>query len=118
VIGRATELGVASYPGAWTATEVLTAWRAGATAVKLFPAATGGPRHLTDLRGPFPQIPMLPTGGVGIDDIAAYLRAGAVGVGLGSPLLGDALTSGEVAGVTDRARRALRAVAAARTEAR
>ncbi|MGH8869194.1 MAG: bifunctional 4-hydroxy-2-oxoglutarate aldolase/2-dehydro-3-deoxy-phosphogluconate aldolase [Actinomycetes bacterium] len=108
--------GVPSYPGAWTATEVLTAWRAGASAVKLFPAATGGPAHLRHLRGPLPDVPLVPTGGVALDDIAAYVQAGAVAVGLGGPLQGDAAEGGSLDALADRAARALAAVRAARSE--
>jgi 2-dehydro-3-deoxyphosphogluconate aldolase / (4S)-4-hydroxy-2-oxoglutarate aldolase len=107
---RVVAAGVPCYPGAWTATEVLEAWSLGASAVKLFPAATGGPRHLRDLRGPLPDIPLVPTGGVAIDDIAAYMRAGAVAVGLGGPLIGDALDGGSPAGLAQRATAALAAV--------
>ena len=118
VIARAAELGAPCYPGAYTATEVLAAWRAGAAAVKIFPASAGGPDYLRHLRGPLPEIPMLPTGGIGLGDVAVYLRAGAVAVGLGGPLLGGALaeSGGDLAGLTARAAQALAAVAAARSE--
>ena len=107
VLEVATANGVPCYPGAWTPTEVLTAWEAGATAVKLFPAASGGPAHLRRLRDPLPDIPMLPTGGVAIDQAGDYLRAGALAVGLGSPLVGDALDGGDLAALGTRARQAL-----------
>ena len=110
VVAAALGAGVGAYPGALTPTEVLTAWNLGAAAVKLFPASTGGPRHLKDLRGPLPDIPLIPTGGVAIDQIGAYLRAGAVAVGLGGPLLGDALEGGPLDALTDRAAAALDAV--------
>lgn len=112
VLEVATASGVPCYPGAWTPTEVLTAWQAGATAVKLFPAASGGPAHLRRLRDPLPSIPLLPTGGVGIDQVGAYLSAGAFAVGLGSPLLGDALAGGDLAALTARARQVLSTAAA------
>jgi 2-dehydro-3-deoxyphosphogluconate aldolase / (4S)-4-hydroxy-2-oxoglutarate aldolase len=101
---------VPCYPGAFTPTEVVAAWRLGAPAVKLFPAATGGPRHLRDIRGPLPDIPLMPTGGVELEQIADYVAAGAVAVGLGGPLIGDALRSGSTAGLRERARAALQAV--------
>jgi 2-dehydro-3-deoxyphosphogluconate aldolase / (4S)-4-hydroxy-2-oxoglutarate aldolase len=110
VLEVATANGVACYPGAWTPTEVLTAWEAGATAVKLFPAASGGPAHLRRLRDPLPDIPLLPTGGVAIDHVEDYLRAGAFAVGLGSPLVGDALAGGDLDALGIRARQALRVV--------
>jgi 2-dehydro-3-deoxyphosphogluconate aldolase/(4S)-4-hydroxy-2-oxoglutarate aldolase len=115
VLEVATAHGVPCYPGAWTPTEVLTAWQAGATAVKLFPAASGGPAHLRRLRDPLPDIPLLPTGGVAIDQIDDYLAAGAFAVGLGSPLIGDALTGGDLSALAARARHALDAVRAARS---
>jgi 2-dehydro-3-deoxyphosphogluconate aldolase/(4S)-4-hydroxy-2-oxoglutarate aldolase len=102
------------YPGAFTPTEVVAAWRLGAPAVKLFPAATGGPGYLRHIRGPLPDIPLLPTGGVALEQIADYVAAGAVAVGLGGPLLGDALRGGPTAGLRERARAALDAVAEAR----
>lgn len=105
---------VPCYPGAFTPTEVLAAWRLGASAVKLFPAATGGPRHLRDIRGPLPNIALVPTGGVTLEQIADYIAAGAAAVGLGGPLIGDALRSGSTAGLRSRAQAALDAVAEGR----
>ena len=115
VLEVATADAVACYPGAWTPTDVLTAWEAGATAVKLFPAASGGPAHLRRLRDPLPDIPMLPTGGVAIDHVADYLRAGAFAVGLGSPLVGDALAGGDLGALGTRARQALHVVTGCRS---
>ncbi len=106
------------YPGALTPTEVMAAWRLGAPAVKLFPAATGGPRYVRDLRGPLPDIPLVPTGGVALEQIADYLAAGAVAVGLGGPLIGDALQGGPTAPLRERARAALAAVTEGRARAR
>ncbi len=95
VLSRARELGIPHVPGAATPTEVLTAWRAGAAAVKVFPAAQlGGPGYLKALRGPLPHIKLIPTGGVGAQEVGPYLQAGAVAVGVGGPLLGDALING------------------------
>jgi 2-dehydro-3-deoxyphosphogluconate aldolase / (4S)-4-hydroxy-2-oxoglutarate aldolase len=110
----AVERRVACYPGAWTPTELLEAWRLGAPAVKLFPAASGGPRHLKDVRAPLPHIPLVPTGGVTLDQIADYVAAGAVAVGLGGPLVGDALDGGSLTALAERARVALGAVQAGR----
>jgi 2-dehydro-3-deoxyphosphogluconate aldolase/(4S)-4-hydroxy-2-oxoglutarate aldolase len=110
----AVEAGVSCYPGAFTPTEILTAWELGVSAVKLFPAATGGPRHLRDLRGPLPGIPLIPTGGVAIEQISDYLAAGAAAVGLGGPLVGDALEGGSLERLRERARAALAAVRVAR----
>ena len=114
VVAAALGAGVCAYPGALTPTEVLAAWNLGAAAVKLFPASIGGPRHLKDLRGPLPDIPLIPTGGVAIDQIGAYMAAGAVAVGLGGPLLGDALDGGSLDALAQRTRAALAGVQDAR----
>lgn len=75
-------------PGALTPTEVLRAWQAGATCVKIFPIrAMGGARYLRDLRGPFPGIPLIPTGGVTLENAPALIQAGAIAVGVGSDLI-------------------------------
>jgi 2-dehydro-3-deoxyphosphogluconate aldolase/(4S)-4-hydroxy-2-oxoglutarate aldolase len=103
------------YPGAFTPTEIFNASRGGAPLVKLFPAGTVGPRYLKDLRGPLPSIRIMPTGGIDIGDIATWLGAGAVAVGLGGPLIGDAATGGDLAQLAVRARHAADAVAFARS---
>jgi 2-dehydro-3-deoxyphosphogluconate aldolase/(4S)-4-hydroxy-2-oxoglutarate aldolase len=111
VVAWAVERGVAVMPGALTPTEIGAAWEAGATAVKVFPvSAVGGPAYLKAVRAPLPEVPLVPTGGVGIDDIGAYLAAGAAAVGIGSPLLGDAGDpGGDLEALGDRARRAVAA---------
>jgi 2-dehydro-3-deoxyphosphogluconate aldolase / (4S)-4-hydroxy-2-oxoglutarate aldolase len=114
VMAFATAQGLPCYPGAWTPTEVLSAWQAGATAVKLFPAATGGPAHLRRIRDPLPQVPLMPTGGVAIDQVSQYIAAGALAVGMGSPLLGDALEGGDLAALAGRCRQVLDQVARGR----
>jgi 2-dehydro-3-deoxyphosphogluconate aldolase/(4S)-4-hydroxy-2-oxoglutarate aldolase len=88
VIEVALELGLEPLPGVFTATELVQALAAGARAVKLFPASAAGPGYLRALRGPFPSVPIVPTGGVRIDEIGAYLAAGAAAVALGSELVG------------------------------
>jgi 2-dehydro-3-deoxyphosphogluconate aldolase/(4S)-4-hydroxy-2-oxoglutarate aldolase len=110
----ARERGVACYPGALTPSELLEAWRLNTPAVKLFPAGSGGVRYLKDVRAPLPQIPLVPTGGVALDQIPDYIAAGAVAVGLGSPLVGDALDGGSLTTLAERARVALDAVRAGR----
>jgi 2-dehydro-3-deoxyphosphogluconate aldolase / (4S)-4-hydroxy-2-oxoglutarate aldolase len=111
VVAWAVGNGVPVVPGALTPTEVAAAWAAGATAVKVFPvSAVGGPAYVKAVRAPLPEVPLMPTGGVGIDDIGAYLAAGAVAVGIGSPLLGDAgEAGGDLRGLAERARRAVAA---------
>jgi 2-dehydro-3-deoxyphosphogluconate aldolase / (4S)-4-hydroxy-2-oxoglutarate aldolase len=102
--------GIPAFPGAATPTEILAAWRAGAAAVKLFPASALGPTFVRECLGPFPDIPLVPTGGVTAETAGAFITAGAVAVGLGSWLVGD----GEASGVTRRARQVVDAVATAR----
>jgi 2-dehydro-3-deoxyphosphogluconate aldolase/(4S)-4-hydroxy-2-oxoglutarate aldolase len=76
------------FPGALTPTEVVTAWDAGADAVKIFPcSAVGGAKYIKALKGPFPQIEMIPTGGVNLDTAADFLRAGACAVAVGGELV-------------------------------
>ncbi|MEU9448973.1 bifunctional 4-hydroxy-2-oxoglutarate aldolase/2-dehydro-3-deoxy-phosphogluconate aldolase [Streptomyces sp. NPDC048277] len=115
VVTLATAAGVPSYPGGLTPTELAAAWDAGASAVKLFPASTVGPAHLAAFGGPYPDVPVMPTGGIGIDDVPAWLRAGALAVGLGGPLLGDALSGGDLEALAHRARRVLGLAAGARS---
>lgn len=74
-------------PGAFTPTEVLSAWEAGADVVKVFPADVGGPSYLKALRGPLPQIRVMPTGGVDLSTAEAFLKAGACCLGIGSALV-------------------------------
>jgi 2-dehydro-3-deoxyphosphogluconate aldolase / (4S)-4-hydroxy-2-oxoglutarate aldolase len=97
--------------GALTPSEVWAAHERGAAAVKLFPASLGGPGYLRALRDPFPDVPLMPVGGVDAADGADYLAAGAVAVGVGSPLLGDAVHGGDLAALADRVRRWVEAVA-------
>jgi 2-dehydro-3-deoxyphosphogluconate aldolase / (4S)-4-hydroxy-2-oxoglutarate aldolase len=80
------ELGAVSVPGAFTATEILMAWRNGADIVKVFPASVGA-SYLRDLRGPLPQIRLMPTGGVNLQNIREFRAAGAVAYGIGSALV-------------------------------
>src|SRR5438477_9819558 len=77
----------AVMPGAFTPTEVLTAWEAGADIVKVFPADVGGPAYLKALRGPLPQVRLMPTGGVDLNTAAAFLKAGACCLGVGGQLV-------------------------------
>ena len=100
VIASAQELGVAVLPGAMTPTEVFSAWSLGADIVKVFPAShAGGAGYLKALKGPFPEIDLLPTGGVNLDTIAGFIEAGAVAVGVGGELV---LKSAIAAGAFDR----------------
>ncbi len=113
-IAIAAERGLPVAAGAMTPTEAWTAVQHGASVVKLFPAASGGPGHLRALRDPFPQIPFLAVGGVGVDDVETYLRAGAIGVGVGGPLVGDAASGGDLTALRERARGYLAVVGGSR----
>lgn len=90
--------------GALTPTESWTAMESGACAVKLFPASLGGPPYLKALREPLPDVPFVPVGGVRIEQVDDYFDAGAIAVGLGSPLLGDAAAGGDLGELRGRAR--------------
>jgi 2-dehydro-3-deoxyphosphogluconate aldolase / (4S)-4-hydroxy-2-oxoglutarate aldolase len=103
------------FPGTSTPTEMYAAHQAGAPLVKLFPAAGLGPEFLRNVRGPLPQINVMPTGGIKIEDIADWLFAGARSVGLGGPLVGDAIVGGSLTALAARARHAVSAVAFARS---
>lgn len=103
IVRAAVDRGVPVFPGGLTPTELLNGWRAGATAVKVFPASTVGPGYISQLRGPFPDIQVIPSGGVSIEDAAAWITAGALAVSLGGPLLRDSFKGGDLAGLTARA---------------
>jgi 2-dehydro-3-deoxyphosphogluconate aldolase/(4S)-4-hydroxy-2-oxoglutarate aldolase len=117
VVAAAHELGVEPMPGVFTASEILAATAAGARVMKLFPASPGGPAYLRALRAPFPDAALVPTGGVRLDQIAAYLEAGATAVALGSELVGRSTprTRRDLERITAQA---ARAVTAARSAAR
>ena len=105
-------------PGALTPTEVLTAWEAGADMVKIFPCGNvGGPKYIKALKGPFPQIEMIPTGGVNLETTGDFLKAGACAVAVGGELV-DAKTvkEGRFDIIENRARQYLAAIAKARSE--
>ncbi len=87
VIQMARRYGKVVMPGGFTPTEILTAWQAGADVVKVFPASVGGPSYFKDVRGPLPQVRMMPTGGVDIRTTPEFIRAGACAVGAGSAMV-------------------------------
>src|ERR671933_2688690 len=87
VIALCNQLGVPVIPGAFTPTEVVTAWHLGADLVKVFPVSSVGARYIRDLRGPLPEIPLAPTGGINADNVTYFVKAGAVAVGAGSDLV-------------------------------
>jgi 2-dehydro-3-deoxyphosphogluconate aldolase / (4S)-4-hydroxy-2-oxoglutarate aldolase len=103
-------------PGALTPTEVLTAWEAGADAVKIFPCGNvGGAKYIKALKGPFPQIEMIPTGGVNLETVGDFLKAGACAVGVGGELVdGNCIKEGRYDIIEERARQFVAAIAQAR----
>ncbi|HCA78299.1 MAG TPA: 2-dehydro-3-deoxyphosphogluconate aldolase [Bacteroidetes bacterium] len=103
-------------PGCYTPTEISTAWNAGADIIKVFPATTLGPKYFKDLRGPFPDIRLMPTGGVTIDNVGEWIAAGACAVGIGSDLLDKkAIDDGRYEILTERAARMVTNVRKARS---
>ena len=103
-------------PGALTPTEVLTAWEAGADAIKIFPCGNvGGAKYIKALKAPFPQIEMVPTGGVNLETCGDFLKAGACAVGVGGELIDAAnIKAGKFEVFEERARQFLSAIAKAR----
>jgi 2-dehydro-3-deoxyphosphogluconate aldolase/(4S)-4-hydroxy-2-oxoglutarate aldolase len=102
-------------PGAYTPTEILTAWECGADMVKVFPASVGGPGLIKALKAPLPQVELVPVGGVNLDTAADFIRAGAAAVGVGSALINQKLLeSRDFAALTERARRFVEEVARGR----
>lgn len=100
------------FPGAFTPTEVLTAWEAGCDAVKLFPCDVLGAKHVKALKGPLPQIPLIPTGGVNRETARDFLAAGALAVGVGSSLAPRAaIESGDYDTIVNSAKAFVSAVA-------
>jgi 2-dehydro-3-deoxyphosphogluconate aldolase/(4S)-4-hydroxy-2-oxoglutarate aldolase len=94
VIAACHELDAAVMPGCFTPTEILDAWDMGADIVKVFPATALGPTFIKDVRGPLPQVKLMPTGGVTLDNASDWIRAGAVAVGVGTALLDTAAIAG------------------------
>ena len=99
LIRWAAERGIPAFPGGFTPSEILAAWRAGAAAVKLFPASVAGPVFVREMRGPLPEIPLIPVGGVNLETAPAFIAAGALAVGIGGWLTGG----GEPARIRERA---------------
>lgn len=118
VIDAARGADMVCIPGALTPTEILSAWRAGADIVKVFPCgAAGGPRYIRSLRGPFADIPFLPTGGISLEVLADYFRAGATAVGLGSELFdADTVRRGDFDAIRANLRGALATIKTARLD--
>ena len=107
--------GVPAVPGCYTPTEILNAWDAGADIVKVFPAGGLGPSFVKDVRAPLPQLRLMPTGGVTLENAGDWLRAGAVAVGVGSALVDAQLVAArDFDAITRRAEQIVATVRAAR----
>lgn len=105
IIAESRRLGLASFPGAYTATEIIQAMDSGADAVKVFPAVSLGPAYIKALRGPLPKARLVPTGGIDLTNIADFLRAGSFAVGIGSELVGkQEIEAREQSALTRKAR--------------
>jgi 2-dehydro-3-deoxyphosphogluconate aldolase/(4S)-4-hydroxy-2-oxoglutarate aldolase len=115
-VQAANSSGILMMAGALTPTEVLNAWKAGSDFVKIFPCgAVGGAKYIRALKGPLPQIPVIPTGGVNLTTAAELIHAGAAALGVGSELVSvAALDSGNTVEITDNARKYVAAVREAR----
>ena len=109
IVREGLERGVPTMSGVLSPTEIMAAVAAGANVVKLFPASLGGPGYLAALRGPFPEVRFVPTGGIAVSDVPTWLAAGAVCVGLGSSVVGGAAprTRADLDRITSEARRAV-----------
>jgi 2-dehydro-3-deoxyphosphogluconate aldolase/(4S)-4-hydroxy-2-oxoglutarate aldolase len=115
VVTACLERGAVACPGCFSPTEILDAHEMGADIVKVFPATALGPQYIKDLRAPMPQLKLMPTGGVSIDNAGDWIRAGAVAVGVGSSLLdARAIDEGRLDVIADNARRIVANVNAAR----
>jgi len=114
-IRMARRYGKPIIAGAYTPTEILTAWEGGSDFVKVFPANVGGPEYIKALKGPLPQVPLVPTGGVELDNIGEFLKAGASALGVGGNLVSKKLLAArDFNGLTENAKRYAEAVRAAR----
>jgi 2-dehydro-3-deoxyphosphogluconate aldolase / (4S)-4-hydroxy-2-oxoglutarate aldolase len=115
IVHCAVERGVASVPGAFTPTEIFRAWSVGASMVKVFPAGPVGPRYIRDVLAPLNDVPLVPTGGVNLDNAAEFIRAGAAALGLGSALVDPKLVAaGRFDQLTEIARAFLAAIRSGR----
>jgi len=117
-VAFAKDAGILMMAGALTPTEVVTAWRAGSDLVKIFPCGqVGGASYIKALKGPFPQIPMIPTGGVNLSTAAEFIRAGSAALGVGGELiLKEAVKSRKPEAITETARKLVEIVRQTRAE--
>jgi 2-dehydro-3-deoxyphosphogluconate aldolase/(4S)-4-hydroxy-2-oxoglutarate aldolase len=119
VLRAGVDAGIPVVPGASTPTEIVHAWSLGASLVKVFPVSAVGPGYIKDLRGPLAHVPLVPTGGVSLQNVAAFIQAGAAAVGVGGDLVSQqALGRRAFREVTQRAEEFIGAVQAAREQGR
>lgn len=119
VIRTALRYGKIAVPGVMTPTEMIQAMEQGADMVKVFPASGLGVKYIKDVKGPFSHIPVIPTGGVNLENVASFIEAGVAAVGIGGNLVdGKAIQAGDFATITETAKRYVQAIQAARGEAR
>ncbi|HEY3080818.1 MAG TPA: bifunctional 4-hydroxy-2-oxoglutarate aldolase/2-dehydro-3-deoxy-phosphogluconate aldolase [Chloroflexota bacterium] len=117
VIAAARRAAAPVIPGAFTPTEIVRAWQLGASIIKVFPVGSVGPRYLRDVLAPLTDIPLLPTGGVTLDNAAEFIRAGARGLGLGADLVPPrAVADRDFGRITERARAFVEEVRRGRAE--
>jgi len=115
VITMSHRYGVPCLPGAWTPTEIFHAWELGGDIVKVFPASVGGLDYIKAVRAPLPHIALCPTGGVDLDNLADFVKAGVVAIGVGGNLVSKKLLQArDFKGLTENARRFADAMASAR----
>ncbi len=115
VIEICNRYGKVVMPGAFTPTEILTAWESGADYVKVFPSSGVGPGYIKDIKAPLPQIPLVPTGGVNIGNAGEFIAAGAAALGVGSALVNNqTIEAGHFNLLTENAKKLVAAVQAAR----
>ena len=117
IVSLCVKRGIVVMPGCYTPTEILAGWKAGADIIKVFPATSLGPKYFKDLRGPFPDIRLMPTGGVTIDNVGEWIKAGACAVGIGSDLLDkNAIEEERYEVLTERAARMIQNFKAAKAK--
>jgi 2-dehydro-3-deoxyphosphogluconate aldolase/(4S)-4-hydroxy-2-oxoglutarate aldolase len=102
-------------PGAFTPTEILSAWEAGADYVKVFPSSGVGPSYIKDVKAPMPHIPLIPTGGVNVNNAGEFIKAGSAALGVGSTLVNNkVIAEGRFNLLTETARKLVEAVRGAK----
>ncbi len=116
IVGTCNDAEVAVMPGCMTPTEIYNAWSSGADVVKVFPAGVGGSRFFKDIKGPFPDIKIMPTGGVDLNNAGEFINAGACAVGVGAALVSkELIAKKQYKQITENARKFRKLVASSTT---